>query len=347
MRYGIIADNAIEEQILGSPRSPRALFDTFLPLVQARALITAVQTGVFEALRDKPRQIGELADEIGADGETLSLVVRLLCTAGYLTADDQGLVVLTETARCTLLEQSTDSRIAWVGLIDKLWGRFSQLDNVLRTGNGYDLHDELRSAEEWNTYQRAMLENARRTAPYVAELVPVRPGATRLLDIAGSHGLYGGLIARAHPPMRSLVLDLPQAIRHAADLAIAEGLGDIVSYRPGDALSDDLGTGYDVVFMGNILHHFTPPQVASLLARVRQAVNPEGTVAVYDTRQASAADEGIDMVGDAFALFFRLTSSARCYTVSEYSGWISQAGFANVQVHCFPMGTTLVTGQAT
>ena len=66
--------------------------------------------------------------------------------------------------------------------------------------------------------------------------------------------------------MRSEVLDLPQAVEHARKLASAEGLDDVVTYRAGDALVDNLGTDYDVVFLGNILHHFTPPQIGELLA---------------------------------------------------------------------------------
>ena len=68
--------------------------------------------------------------------------------------------------------------------------------------------------------------------------------------------------------MRSEVLDLPQAVEHARKLASAEGLDDVVTYRAGDALVDNLGTDYDVVFLGNILHHFTPQQIGELLARV-------------------------------------------------------------------------------
>jgi ubiquinone/menaquinone biosynthesis C-methylase UbiE len=142
-------------------------------------------------------------------------------------------------------------------------------------------------------------------------MVPVRRDATRLLDIAGSHGLFGALIARAHPPMRSQVLDLPQAVEQARKLASAEGLDDVVTFRVGDALVDDLGADCDVVFLGNILHHFTPQQIGDLLARVRRAMSAGGTVAIWEVSQPAADDAQPDLIGDAFALFFRLTSTAR------------------------------------
>jgi len=349
MRYGPIADDAFEEQMLASPQAPVALLDSFVPLVQASALMAGVRHGVFEGLRAGPRTASELADTLGLDCETLQLVLRVLTASHYLVPGDQGRFELSDLARSNLLGDSADRLTAWVAMLDMWWTDFAKMGDVLRTGHGLDLHGGmLHDPTEWGTYQAAMLENARRMAPLVATMVPVRPDAKRLLDIAGSHGLFGALIARAHPPMRSQVLDLPQAVEQARKLASAEGLDDVVTYRAGDALVDDLGADYDVVFLGNILHHFTPQQIGELLASVRRAMTAAGTVAIWEVCQPAADDAQPDLIGDAFALFFRLTSTARCYTVSEFTSWLSNAGFIDVQVQPLPVGRslTLVTGRA-
>jgi hypothetical protein len=52
-----------------------------------------------------------------------------------------------------------------------------------------------------------------------------------MLDIGGSHGYHSVVICRRHPGLRSVVLDLPQAIRHAAPLLADEGMGDRVVHR--------------------------------------------------------------------------------------------------------------------
>jgi O-methyltransferase domain len=347
MRYGPIADDTFEEQMLASPRAPVALFDSFVPLVQASALMAGVRHGVFEGLRAGPRTAAELADTLGLDSDTLQLVLRVLTASHYLVPGGQGRFELSDLARSNLLDDSADRLTAWVTMIDMWWTDFAKMGDVLRTGHGLDHHGTLAGPNEWGTYQAAMLENARRMAPLVASMVPVRPGATRLLDIAGSHGLYGALIARAHPPMSSQVLDLPQAVEQAQKLASAEGLDGVVTYRAGDALTDDLGADYDVVFLGNILHHFTPQQIGELLARVRRATSADGTVAIWEVCQPAADDAQPDLIGDAFALFFRLTSTARCYTVGEFTSWLTD-GFADVQVQPIPVGRslTLVTGRA-
>ena len=346
MRYEPIADHAFEEQLLGSPRAPLALFDSFVPLVQA--LMAGVQHGVFEGLRDGPRTASELASALGVDAGTLQLVLRVLSVSNYVAPGSRGRFELSELARSTLLDGSAGRLTAWVAMLDMWWPDFAKMGDVLRTGHGVDHHGTLGDPTDWKTYQAAMLENARIMAPLVAPLVPVRPGAQRLLDIAGSHGLYGALIARAHPPMRSEVLDLPQAVEQAQKLGNAAGLDDVVTYRAGDILIDDLGADYDVVLLSNILHHFTPEQIVPLMARIRRALSAGGTAAIWEVCQQDIDEPQPDLIGDAFALFFRLTSTARCYTVGEFTGWLTEAGFTDVQIQALPVSRSLilVTGRA-
>ena len=78
-------------------------------------------------------------------------------------------------------------------------------------------------------------------AKMVAKAVPVPTGATALLDIGGSHGAYSVALCRRHPGLRGTVLDLPDAVRHAAPLLAEEGMGDRVQHQAGNALTDDLG----------------------------------------------------------------------------------------------------------
>jgi hypothetical protein len=120
-----------------------------------------------------------------------------------------------------------------------------------------------------------------------------------------------------------------------------------VSHREGNALVDDLGRDYDAVFLGNILHHFTPEQGRGLLGRIRRALAADGTVAIWEVRRP-APDTPPELLGDVFALYFRVTSTARCYTEGEYAQWLREAGFADVMVQPTPFAPTqiLVTGRA-
>ena len=346
MRYGPIAENPLEEMILGMQDAPTALLDTFLPLMQARAIMAGTSLGIFEGLRAGAKTPAQLGEALALDADTLGLVLRVLACAGYVARADGG-YTLTDITRNTLLADAPGRVTAYVGLNALAWDWIGRLDEVVRTGRGLDWHQELTDSTQWATYQTAMLETARRMAPGVAELVPIRPGARRLLDIAGSHGLYAALLCRKHPPMCAEVHDLPQAVRESRALARAEAIDDVVSHREGNALADELGRDYDAVFLGNILHHFTPEQGQGLLGRIRRALAADGTVAIWEVRRP-APDAPPDLFGDAFALYFRVTSTARCYTEAEYTRWLHEAGFADVTVQSTPFAPTgiLVTGRA-
>jgi SAM-dependent methyltransferase len=226
------------------------------------------------------------------------------------------------------------------------WSAIERLEHVAATGQGLDLHHAMCAEDHWATYQQAMLETARSAAIPVAREIPVCPGADRMLDIGGAHGLYGAALCRLNPPMKSEVLELPAAIRHAQSLARKEGLDDLVSHRAGSALNEDLGCDtFDVVFLGNILHHFTAAQNSALLRRIRTALRDEGTVAVWDFRLPDP-DAPPDLVADGFALLFRITSATRCYAVTEFEEWMVGAGFVEVTCHPMPPSThVLVTGR--
>jgi cyclopropane fatty-acyl-phospholipid synthase-like methyltransferase len=190
-----------------------------------------------------------------------------------------------------------------------------------------------------------MLERARFDAPIVASRVPVRKGATSLLDVAGSHGLFGAAICRRYPTMRATVLDLPQAVSHARALASAERIDDVVTFREGDLFASDLGSSHDVVLLFNILHHFTEDRILSILDRVRAAMRGGGTVAAWEIEAPKRGSRAT--AGDGVALFFRLTSTAGAYHGDQYAEWMRRSGFDRVAVvrPAMSPGNVLVTAR--
>lgn len=331
MKYGLIPENQLEEDALRSNPTAQAMFDPILPVLQARSLMAAVRLGVFEEMGDGTRGAGELAGELGLDDETMDLLLRVLTCSGYLSYESNR-YGLTEVSRLSFLSASRFRLSSWVELNRIHWEAVAGLEKSLKTGEGVDLHEQLVSDRDWRVYQEAMLETARPAADWVASHVPVREGAESMLDIGGSHGLYSAMICRRNPPLCAEIVELPEAIEHAQELARQEGIDDVVRYRLGDAMALELGSQvYDAIFLGNILHHFTEDQSRRLLSAVRSALKPGGTAAIWDLRIADA-NSSPDLVGDGFALLFRITSSSRCHTTEQYSDWMRAAGMSDIEV---------------
>jgi hypothetical protein len=345
MKYKLVAENPIEEEALRSHLAMRALFDPFLPVLQARSIMAGVHLGVFQALGDEACTADRLAQTLSLDGECLSMLLRVLECAGYV-ARDEDKYSLTGLSKATLLQGAPMQLSGWVEHNYIQWASIENLEEVLKTGTSIDAHKSMKSPHDWAIYQRAMLETARLAAPGVASVIPIKEGARKMLDIGGSHGLYGALLCRMHPPMRSEVLELPEAVEHARKLARDESIDDVVTHRSGDALRDDIGSDYDAIFLSNITHHFTPDQNMELLQRIRAAMTTQGTVAIWEfIRPESNAQS--DLIGDGFALLFRITSATRCYTAADYLGMIESAGFVDVIEHPTPAPSQILLSART
>lgn len=145
--------------------------------------------------------------------------------------------------------------------------------------------------------------------------------------------MLGAAICRRHPPMRSIVLELPAAVDEARAAARKAGVGDVVEHRTGNLLEDELPPGEaDVVLLANVVHHFSREQAIGALRKVHRSLTRGGTVAVWEFDRP-ARDAPPELAADASALYFRLTSASQVVPRDEYAAWLREAGFGDVRLN--------------
>jgi hypothetical protein len=229
--------------------------------------MAATRLGVFEALASGPLTAHKVAAQCGTDPHATEKLLTALAGVGYLRAD-QAQYALAPIARKWLLKDSPQS------LRDKMLIQFTEwewiegYEEFVDSGTPLDIHGVL-SDDEWGLYQRSMRALASGSASEVARRTPVPNGARDMLDIGGSHGYYSVAICRRHPGLLAVVLDLPEAVKHAEPILAREEMGDRVMHRAGNALTDDLGTeAWDLVFIANLMHHFDEKTNRDLVRRI-------------------------------------------------------------------------------
>src|SRR5215470_968311 len=276
MKIDVGAESPAERLALTLRLVPTPVFHTLMPMVAARALLVGTKLGVFEALGRDPLTAADVAAKLGTEPAATEKLLNALTGLGYLRAAGNGFV-LSAGARRWLVSGSPRSLRDFV--LEQEFDVFrwlEHLEDYVRTGHGVQPHDGL-SDDAWGAYQRGMRSLAGLAAAEVARRVPVPAGARQMLDIGGSHGYYSVVICRRHPGLRSIVLDLAQAVCHAAPLLAAEGMGDRVVHRAGDAATADFGTAaFDLVFIANVVHHFDGPTNRDLARRAAHALRPGG-----------------------------------------------------------------------
>jgi predicted O-methyltransferase YrrM len=324
VRFGAKADNPVEWVISRLNVAPRPLLETQIAYTLARLIMVGTKLGVFDALADGPANADQIAERCDTNPVGTEKLLFALAGAGYLKAEDGG-YALTPVSRKWLLSDSPHS-IADKMLLQFLeWNWMELSEDYVRTGKPLELHS-MTDTEQWDLYQRGMRAMANSFAGEAMRRMPVPKGATEMLDIGGSHGYYSVSLCRRHEGLRSVVLDLPQAVEQAAPLLAAEGMGDRVVHRAGDALSDDLGTeAYDLVLIAQVVHHFSEEQNRELAVRVERALRPGGVYAVLDEfRPETAKDAG--QVGALLEFYFALTSQSGTWAVEEIIDWQRAAG---------------------
>jgi SAM-dependent methyltransferase len=324
VRFGATPENPLEWAINRLNVAPRPLLETQMAYTLARVVMVGAKLGVFEVLADEPATAAQVAERCGTHPVGTEKLLFALAGADYLRADD-GRYALTSMSRKWLLRSSPHS------LVDKLllqfleWDWLERSEDYVRTGEPLELHS-MTDPDQWDLYQRGMRALAGAFAGEAVRRLPVPKGARDMLDIGGSHGYYSVALCRRHEGLRAVVLDLPQAVEQAAPLLAAEGMGDRVVHRAGDALAEDLGTdAWDVVLIAQLVHHFSEQQNRDLASRVARALRPGGVYGVLDEfRPRTAADAG--QVGALLEFYFALTSQSGTWAVEEIADWQRGAG---------------------
>jgi len=326
MRLGPIPENPVEWLVGRLNVAPRPLLDTQIAYTLARVVMVGTKLGVFEALADEPATASEVAERCDTNPAATDKLLFALAGAGYLRADGDR-YALTPVSRKWLLRDSPHS------LADKLrlqfleWDWMERSEEYVRTGEPLEVH-AMADAADWELYQRGMRSLAGAFATEALKRMPLPKSPRDMLDIGGSHGYYSVGLCRRNDGLRAVILDLPDAIDHAAPLLAAEGMGERVVHRAGNALTDDLGTEtYDIVLIAQVVHHFSADQNRELAERVARALRPGGVYAVLDAfRPRTASDAG--QPGALLEFYFALTSQSGTWAVEEIADWQSRAGLS-------------------
>lgn len=323
-KTGAIPEGLTERLLLRLGLLPTPLLDTLAAVIQARAIFVATRLGVFESLASRAHSAADVARDCGTDLRATEKLLNALVGASYLRYKDE-LYSLRRVARRWLLEGGEKS------LRDNMlyraleWRALENTEDFIRTGKPLNVHQAL-TPQMWRDYQLGMRSLSGLSSREVALRTPVPRRARELIDIGGSHGYYSVALCRRHPALKATILDLPDAVGHAAPILAKEQMGDRVIHRAGNALTDDLGESrWDLALVSQLLHHFDEETNRGFVRRVAKALRPGGVLAILEPLRPSSPGSG-GQLGSLLDLFFALTSQSGTFSWQEISEWQRQAG---------------------
>jgi SAM-dependent methyltransferase len=302
----------------------------------SRALMTAHQLGILQALRE-PKKASEVAKECKTDARMTEKLLIVCCALGLVKKDNDHFM-LTRLAVDTLLP---DSERYFGGVLDHgemLWWGSTGLPDIVRTGGrGAAPKPPEYFISHWHEHWIwAMHGNAANgVAQWIARQLDLTDREL-LLDVGGGPGTYSIALCQRFPRLKAVVWDLPETIAIARQVVERFHMNDRISFKEGNWNSDEFGTGYDCMFMSNIMHG-QGSQAETRVQQGMQALRTGGLLIVHDFLLDN------DKCGPLPAALFNLMLGA--YTVSEMIAIIRSAGFKDVSLIAYNArrGSGLIT----
>lgn len=111
----------------------------------------------------------------------------------------------------------------------------------------------------------------------------------------------------------------------------------------GDYLTDDFGTGYDLIFVSAVIHINSPEENDNLIRKCSNALNRGGQLVILDHFMNDERTE--PLAGAIFAINMLVgTLHGDTYTETEVRNWMTQADLKNIIRKDTLQGTSLMIG---
>jgi len=330
---------------------PDRIFEMMFAHQRTAALKAAIELDIFTMVGEGADSVTALADRSGAKERGMRILCDYLAILGFLTKHDSRYALTPDSAM--YLDRRSPECIASIAgfmtLPEKI-DAFKDLAAVIRTGRpalsggaGSITPDN----PLWVNFARSMGSMQIPAARELARTLDASAGNQwKVLDIAAGHGVYGIELAKQNPNAQIFAQDWAAVLDVAAEHARAAGVAERFHRLPGSAFEVEFGSGYDVILITGFLHHFAPPEIETLLRKVRAAIARDGIVTTVDF----VPNE--DRLGPPRAAMFSMemlgtTISGDSYTLAEYEKMFRNAGFSSNELRLLAgSGHSLILSRA-
>jgi len=321
--------------------SPQTVMDLAWGLQKSMILHTAFELGVFTALGDETRTSEQVARSLGTDKRATDRLMNALC-AMELMEKENGQFSNAPVARRFLVKGKPEYMKA-ITHIANIWEPWRTLAEAVRVGKrvaGWPTGDQGRKHVE--AFIAAMHWFAGLRANHVIDLIDLS-GVSRVLDVGGGSGAYSMAFVRKKKGVTAQVFELPNVIPLTEKYIREANLAGKIETVVGDYNTDELGSGFDLVFLSAIVHSNSFDQNEMLIRKAVSALNPGGQVVVQDF----VMDE--DRTSPAFGAIFALnmlvnTEAGDTYTEREIRSWMESAGLSDIVRKDTTVGSSLIIG---
>jgi SAM-dependent methyltransferase len=262
------------------------------------------QLGLYRAMKGAgPLTAAELAERTGTAERYIREWLAAQAAGGYVAYDGaSGRYELPpEQALALADEESPAFMLGGFQLAASVLADEPKLAEAFRTGEGVG----------WHEHDHRLFEGTERffrpgyRANIIDSWIPALDGVeaklragARVADVGCGHGASTLIMAREFEASTFVGHDYHEgSIDAAAAAAVAEGLGDRVSFEVAGA-KDYVGSGFDLICFFDALHDMGDPVGA--LVHARESLAPAGTVMIVEPFAGDRVEDNLNPVGRVY-----------------------------------------------
>lgn len=331
------------------------LFDLLSGFVYSQVLAACVELELFDALRQGPVGLDELAARSRLTPEAMRRLLDAAVSIDLLERRGGARYGLGALGAPLVDDEAIAAMVRHHAV---LYADLRDPVALLRAGSGDQAHDPRGTAGDrgagmsrywpYATGQQPGTLSDEQVAEYSALMSASQPLVGQevvacapfdrfhhLLDVGGGEGRFLEQVAQAAPHLQLSLFDLPAVARRAQERLALAGLASRAQAHGGDFLADPLPTGADLISLVRVLFDHPDERCERLLRRVFQALPSGGAVLVAEPMAGVA---GTERMGDAYYSFYLLAMGrGRARTADAHRRLLTAAGFRHARSLPTPM----------
>jgi len=305
--------------------TPRELREIVYNFRESRIILTALELELFTAVGDGSKTSADVSKIISSNVRATDRLMNVLCNMNLLEKENEKFSN-TEFSYRYLVKNSPDY-ISNLMHASNLWDSWSNLTEIIKEGKTIE-RDAAKNKWKEN-FIEAMHYRASREAQKDLNNLDLT-GVKSVLDLGGGSGAYAMQFIKQKPDIKATVFDLPDVIPLTLKYISANGFEGKINTIKGNYLYDDIGSGYDLIFLSAIIHSNSFEENKRLIKKCADALNANGQIVIQD--YAMDEDRLTPEVGALFAINMLVnTKGGDTFTQEEIYSWLRDAGINDIK----------------
>lgn len=322
--------------------SIQIVLDLALSFERSRVLLTACELDLFSVIGAKVKPAAEIAAQLDTEEKATERLLNALVAIGLIEKNRNG--YLNSKISLRFFDKTKPEYIGLFKYQNYLWNLWGNLTPTVKHGKPPDILDiKDMSREQIQPFIEAINWRSSILAHDVIRLLDLSK-VNKLLDLTGGLGNYTIEFLNLKPEIDAHLFDYPNIISFTEEYLKSEGYNKKINLMQGDFRTDDIGSGYDMVFISFAMHHVSIWENIALCNRIYNALNKGGQLVIHDylihddrTTPEYNALLSIEMLVS--------TNGGDVYTETDYWIMLKESWFENIQRIDTDFGTALITAK--